>query len=904
VVVSEAPECLPAELIVRYVEGTLGGDDRASVERHADSCPSCRVALSELAAGSLAPRSTVGEASDAPEVEVAAGTAVGRYIVLYRIGRGGMATVYAAFDPELDRKVALKVLRGRGDRDHDRLRREARTLAALVHPHVVTVFDVGVHDGLLFIAMEFVEGETLREWMARGPRTWRELAPVFLGAARALSAAHAKGIVHRDVKPENLLLDRDGVVHVGDFGLAAIGHVVEVAGTPAYMAPEQLDGEATEQSDQYSFCVTLFEAIFGERPKHARVPSKTGVPRAVTDAIRRGLAETAADRHASMAALEQVLATEPVWRRQWFVLGVAGAIAAAGIAIVVGTRDSGAECSVAGEAARAKWTAQREAVRKAFGKAEPAFAAVDRGMSKYLDAWAAMSEESCERTNVRGDQSASLLDLRTKCLDRNLAAATALVDVLAQAKTPSVVEGAVTAVAGLPPIAACADVDALTAIVPPADARIAKQIAALDEQLAKAAALQLTGQHADAAKLVAPVLKDVTALDYAPSIAKAKHLDGDLQYRAGDYAASAAALTEATQQAARGRDDRTATKALTLLAGVIGYAQGKPDQGIALAIAADAWSARAGRVPEDEAELADIRGLLHDAKGEPLLARPFYEHALALREKLYGADHVMVALSLNNLAGVPYQLGKLDEARAMHERALKIRESTLGPMAADVAVSVNAIAAVDEDAGKLDDAERGYRRALKIWEGTLGAEHPDLAAAHNNLGNLLRAKGDHANAVAELERALAIWPPEHPNGITALRNLGLTYYEQKDFERALKTFTTAIERTRAVLGDQHPMQATALVHRGRVFDVLGRHSEAAKDLVTAVKTFEAVVPAGDRRLAWALTVLGKHELGQKRNAAAIAPFERAIAILEADKEAPPEELAFAREGLAQARGTK
>src|SRR5687767_66909 len=204
----DSPECPPAELIVQYVDGTLGGDDRASVERHTDQCATCRSALSDLAAGSLAPRTAVsGTVPAVEDPEVAPGTAIDRYIVLYRIGRGGMATVYAAFDPELDRKIALKVLRGRGQRDHARLRREARTLAALTHPHVVAVYDVGEHAGLLFIAMEYVEGRTVRDWLSQ-PRSWRELAPVFLGAARALAAAHAKGIVHRDIKPENLLLDR------------------------------------------------------------------------------------------------------------------------------------------------------------------------------------------------------------------------------------------------------------------------------------------------------------------------------------------------------------------------------------------------------------------------------------------------------------------------------------------------------------------------------------------------------------------------------------------------------------------------------------------------------------------------------------------------------------------------
>lgn len=908
---NETAECPPAELFVRYVDGTLDGNERITVEEHADACVTCRVTLSELAAGSLARRSDVSVGGDAEEAEVAIGAAIGRYIVLYKIGAGGMATVFAAFDPELDRKIALKVLRGRGGRDHARLLKEARTLAALTHPHVVAVHDVGEHDGYLFIAMELVEGSTVRALIATPPASWREVAPVFAGAARALAAAHAKGIIHRDVKPENLLLDRAGVVRVGDFGLAAVGPTAgELAGTPAYMAPEQRAGEASPASDQYSFCATLYEVLTGVRPESSpRAPFVVrGVPRAVGEVVRRGLAAAPGERNASMSAVADVLAIDPA-RRRWSALAAAVVVAGGSVAAVVATRaPAAAQCELAGDAARARWDAkQRDAVQAAFAKAhpsaaQPAFAAVDRALTQYLDDWRAMSTESCARTHTRGDQSPALLDLRARCLDDRLGAATALIDVLAKASAPPTVEGAVTAIAGLPSIASCANVEALQSIVPrPTDPAVAAKVDALDARLAKAAALQLTAQYPEASALVGPVLAEAVTLDHAPLLAKARWLDGDLQYRAGDYEASAKALTEATAQAARGRDDRTATKALTLLAGIVGYAQGKPDQGIALALAADAWSARAGRIPEDEAELADIRGLLHDAKGEPLVAKPFYEKALALREKLYGADHLIVALSLNNLAGVPLSLGKLEDARKLHERALAIREKTLGPVSADVAVSVNALASLDEDEDKLEDAERGFRRALKIWETVLGPEHPDVAVAHNNLGNLLRRKGDYPGAIAELERATAIWPPEHPNGITALGNLAIIYYRQNDFARALAALDKTIERGTKVLGAKHPSVVSDLVDRGQALDKLGRHDEAHRDLLAAVTIYAEIAPAGDRPGARALTIFGQHELAQRRFASGEKALARAYAILEADKEARPDQVAAARFALARAK---
>jgi tetratricopeptide (TPR) repeat protein len=281
---------------------------------------------------------------------------------------------------------------------------------------------------------------------------------------------------------------------------------------------------------------------------------------------------------------------------------------------------------------------------------------------------------------------------------------------------------------------------------------------------------------------------------------------------------------------------------------------------MALALIADAWSARAGRAPEDEAELADIRGLLHDAKGEPLLAKPYYERALALREQLYGADHLMVALSLNNLAGVPLTLGKYEEARKLHERARAIREKALGPVSADLAVTLNALASIDEAEDKLAESEQGFRKAIAVWEQVLGPAHPDVAVARNNLGNLLRKKGDYPAAIVELERALAIWQPkdgpENPNAVSAIGNLGLTYYRQKDYPKALERYDTVVERTRKALGDKHPDLAHYLVNRGQVREAMQKHAEAHADYAEAVKIFE-VTAAGDRRHAWALTILGK-----------------------------------------------
>src|SRR5262245_57430928 len=201
-----------------------------------------------------------------------AGSTIGRYTLLHRIGAGGVGVVYAAFDPELNRKVAIKLLRAHGGRPgrraelEERLVKEARAMAQLSHPNVVAVFEIGRFRDRVFLAMELVEGQTLHDWRCERPRGWRKIVEMFAAAGQGLAAAHAAGLVHRDFKPANVLVGRDGRVRVTDFGLAQDDTPASasspIAGTPCFMAPEQLRGDPADQrSVQFSFCVTLFMAL-------------------------------------------------------------------------------------------------------------------------------------------------------------------------------------------------------------------------------------------------------------------------------------------------------------------------------------------------------------------------------------------------------------------------------------------------------------------------------------------------------------------------------------------------------------------------------------------------------------------------------------------------------------------
>jgi Tol biopolymer transport system component len=281
-------------------------------------------------------------------------TRLGRFVIIRPLGSGGVGTVWEAQDPELGRRVAIKLLRA--DRNDpkftDGLRREAQALAKLVDPNVIAVHDVGVDDGELFIVMQLVDGESIDRWLTRRRATAAEVVAAFRDAGKGLAAAHAVGLVHRDFKPGNVLVDRDGVVRVGDFGLArmtsdrggAATSGLAIAGTPAYMAPEQFDGVATAASDQYAFCVALYEVLAGELPfgdssiddpAAAQARSAPALPRGkaparVSRALARGMSTDPAARFPSMAALLAALAPP---RRRWIFAGVV-ALAVAATAVV------------------------------------------------------------------------------------------------------------------------------------------------------------------------------------------------------------------------------------------------------------------------------------------------------------------------------------------------------------------------------------------------------------------------------------------------------------------------------------------------------------------------------------------------------------------------------------------
>jgi len=354
-----APACMACpdpEVIQALVAGSIDPARRDDVAVHMESCDVCRETVVSLVGEG--PRSRLP----------AAGDKVGRYLIEERIGAGAMGVVFAARDPDLDRPVAVKLLRdhlGSGEEREARLVREAQALARVRHPSVVAVHDIGTWNDRVFVAMELVEGATLRAWLSERRPGWRQILSTLIEAGRGLVAAHEVGIIHRDFKADNVLV-ADNRVAVSDFGLARLAEVDDIAlaatsavpalavtqtgallGTPAYMAPEQMSGDRIgPAADQFAFCVAAWEALYGQRPfagtslaelradiAAGRIagPPRSPVPRAIRQALVRGLAARPEDRHPSMAALLELLAPR---RRARRMLVAAALVATAAIALV------------------------------------------------------------------------------------------------------------------------------------------------------------------------------------------------------------------------------------------------------------------------------------------------------------------------------------------------------------------------------------------------------------------------------------------------------------------------------------------------------------------------------------------------------------------------------------------
>jgi tetratricopeptide (TPR) repeat protein len=830
------------------------------------------------------------------------GASLGRYLVLEKLGAGGMGIVYAAYDPELDRRVALKLLLAGHDGGSQasegrvRLLREAQAMAKLGHPNVIAVHDVGTLGDQVFVAMEFVDGQTLRSWLSERPRSWREVIAVLTRAGRGLAAAHAAGLVHRDFKPDNVMIDRasedphaEARVRVMDFGLArpsatfteAIATDPSISttgalsieltqrgamiGTPAYMAPEQIRGEASDaRVDQFAFCVTLWEALFGQRPFRAdslpalvqRVlsgeitppPKGSRVPVWIRKLVQRGLAIDPERRFASMHDLLGALARDPARaRRRWAAAVAVGAlgIGAFGWQRVDQARtaarcdDEGAEIrTVWGEPARAE--VQAALLATGAANASETWERLVPWLDRYAARWDELRAGACRSTMIDATHPPESLAQIRECLDERKLALAQLVAVLRTADS-EVLRRAIGAATLLPLLDPCVDHQWLTQRVrPPDDEGTREQVLALRERMAHSRALADAGRVDEALALVGPVLDEARAVGWTPLVAEAELATARVREAKGDFAAAEASYRAAYLTAGAAAADDIATEAAVNSISVVGDQLGRHDDALAWVELTQMGLARMGEAEHGlrAAHLHRSAGFLHHARGDYTAALAEHERALAMSEPLLGAQHPTVGASLAGIGLVHFKQGKYDEAIEYLGRAAAIDELAFGPNHPDYAHALDELAAAHHLRGDHDEALALHSRALAIRDSVLGPDHPSVALSLNNLGNVHQSLEDFDAALVVHQRALAIWEralgPEHPDVAASLYNLARLHTKRGVPTDALECFRRSLAIAEKALGADHPHVAYPLTGIGIASMDLGRPREAIAPLERAL----------------------------------------------------------------------
>jgi serine/threonine-protein kinase len=863
-------------------------------------------------------------------------TLAGRYMIFEQLGQGGMGVVLAAYDTRLDRRVALKLLRSRDDVDttasagEARLVREAQAMARLSHPHVVAVYDAGtVEEGSLFIAMEYVEGQTLRKWREQQPRTWREVLDAYLAAGRGLAAAHAAGLIHRDFKPDNVLVGKDGRIRVTDFGLARTHPEASASasastslssetwdsgltvpgtlmGTPKYMAPELMRGDpAGVRTDLYAFCVALYEALYGQLPfpagtmteysrarREGRVtppPAQSEVPAWVARTVFQGLQASPLQRPASIEALLAALQNDPEVKRRG--QRRTAAVASVGVLLAAlalwGWGRQHAQEPACGQLERRLtgiWDAQvKTQVRTALLGTGLPYAAdtaerVSATLDGYAQRWVSQSKALCEA------EQATLLSriavLRESCLERRRSQLHATTELLARGADRELLEKAAQAVQSLPPIEDCADDRALTAAVPPPeDPGVRAKVEALLVKEDRVEALLGAGKYKEGLAAVEPLLREVEPVGHAPLHAQVLYLMGRLRHDTGDYPGAEAALRQALAESARGKDLALMSRALTHLMLVVGVRQKRLQEATPLAPIVEAVAESA---QDDMTRAVALHGqaVLFQETGQYPEAWEKATRALALREKALGPEHPDVASTIQQLGALAWWMGKYPQALEQAERALALKKKALGPEHPEVVKAMKATAIPLRELGRYDEARQRFEQILALQEKNLGPEHPDVSSALSNLSVVLLDLGRFEEARRYAERALALKEkllgPEHLDLASPLINLGNALSELEHHEEARQQHARALALSEKALGPGHPRVAQALIEVGIDLTNLGRYDEARQQLDRALATQEKSSGRDHPDLAYVLAAQGELLLARGKPSEALPPLERAL----------------------------
>jgi len=917
--------CPSENTFQRLLDRTLPESQIGNARLHFDACGTCRELFSALARGlsahdSVAPEDSRGARPDthtpASTRVMTPGTRVGRFIVQGPIGAGGMGVVHAADDPVLERKVALKVIHAdhrEGPASEEwrvRLLREARAIARLSHPNVIAVHDIGIHADQLYVAMEFVEGSTLRSWL-EAPRSWREVVSVFVAAGRGLLAAHRAGLVHRDFKPDNVLIGDDGQIRVTDFGLACslfgadrdavggalptwlveAGAVVDsgledregrltrsgaLVGTPGYIAPEVLRGGSADfASDQFSFCVALHEALFHERPRvsppssSAEVvepssePSRPAVnssapvsnerhmvPAWLRQAIQRGLSWRPEDRHPSMEILLTALDREPI-RRRWALLGLGLAVVVAiGIAVrLVADRPEADICTGAAAHVSAIWNPG------VLAQVQSSFAATARGHA----------QASADRVGAQ-------LDLYTRQW-ANMHRSACLATARGEQSSDLLDRRLLCLNRGLDQVGALLDL-----FVHRTDGDL------VDHAIALVGELQPLSACGDSVDLLSRVAPPVDPAQRAHVAELERQVDrAELERQAGQPRAGvdgARAVLEAQEP--------LGYAALAAQAGrVLGRSLedlGRPAEAREALAQAQRMAQRAGDIKLSTHLMIDllaVLGVRQERYGEAELLGQLVDYTLErpdLRD-----DQTMRARLLTTLGRIASEERKVDRAVELQREALAIRRRILPAISEEVASAEENLGVALRDKTYSEEARLHYAEALAIRRQLYGDQHPLTATVHINLGVTYLDEANAVDARAHLLTALAILEriPEHRSYSVLLVNLGELERTAGNGEQSRRYHEAALAVRMRQLGPAHPSVAaslsavgTAARNRGDVREALGLHRRA-------LAVFESSGSTDHPRYGYCLAEVGEDLRRLGRAAESLSYHKRSLEIIHA-----------------------
>lgn len=833
--------------------------------------------------------------------ELERGMQFGRFLVTAPLGAGGAGSVYAAYDPELDRRVALKVLH-LSDEDGDdplpsewpRLVREARALARLSHPNVVVVHDIGIERGRAWLATELVDGSDLWQWLATRPGlSIDEILALFVGAGRGLAAAHAAGLVHGDFKPANVLVGEDGRARVADFGLARVQartavptraantpDKIVIVGTPYYMAPEQIIGiEADARSDQYAFCLSWLEAhlrrrIYGTASVSQLFVAKQEsleegllerLPGWLARIIGRGLARDPADRHPSMEALLAAVSAAHRRRdRRRIGYSIAGAVVlGASLSYFAVGRAETVPCDASARHVEAVWNSGlREDIGQGFAGAQAVLGgAVWSRAAAALDAfggrWIEGHRSACLAVH-HGEQRVEVTDARARCLDDALDRLVALVEVFGDADLETVLR-ADAAVSALPDVAACEDPEVVLRRFGRSNEDPAA-VEALDQRLRRIDTALFVARYDRATALV----DEATELVEASTSPRSRHAlgvrRGKLLRESGEFATAERELESAILGAVSVGDDATALLGIAPIVRCIGESQMRYDDALAWA----RWH-------------------------EPLATRT--DAPAAVRADVLSAA---ARIDLHQHDGKA-ALDKLDAAMAL------VRD-TATPL--ELAVLEVDIGGVLRTIGELESAQIRTTAARETIGRELGTGHPEYAGASGELGVIRLQRGDRDAARSLLEEALAVYRAaygaEHPATASALNNLAAFEGELGNYDASRRLLLESLVAERKRYGHDHLVTAPTLLNLATAALWMNEPARALVELDEAERIFRAADPerpelAGVyRQKSYALVELG-------RSNEAVAAGMRAVELLDRHRAADDPARADARVQLGSAR---